>query len=264
MEKILRPQETRRSPDHETRMGVVRSMVEAVLNARHRAGLSLRWPLKKVVIVSSTEGSGKALGLFEELLKEQINTRKIELVAPGTRWKGIDVTIEPVMSALGPVFRGEAVEVALKLKELDPVSAKRELQEGVLRVTLGGEALEIGEDMVNFGQTLPEDIIAAGYSDGVIYIDTEMNDELRAKGYARETIRRIQEMRKELGLDVEDHITTNIEVQADIVQLLERELEDIKYNTRSKELKFIPSGKAEAVKDWKISDVNFRIGISKR
>ena len=58
--------------------------------------------------------------------------------------------------------------------------------------------------MVKITQKLPEKIIGAQFTGGLVYIDTELTPELRGEGFARELVRRIQEMRKELDLQVED------------------------------------------------------------
>ncbi len=251
-------------PDHEESMKTLRSMIEAVLNARNRAQLSLRWPLKKVVLVSNSRDSQKALELYNDIFREQINTVDIELIKPGEKWGNVRTTIEPVMSALGPVFKGKATMAASLIGELNPDEAMEGLEKGGMTLDIEGETVSINKKMVRFSQEIPEDIIATDYCDGIIYIDTEMNNELKAKGYARETIRRIQEMRKELGLEVEDYIVTTIHVDDEIFSLLKRELEDISYNTRSKSLAYDLPKEDYFQKDWTIAGTEFKIGIMKR
>lgn len=263
MEEALGFRDERIAEDLERGMTVVRSMVEAVLNARQKAELNLRWPLRKVVVVSGTDRTGEALERYMQVFKEQVNAAEIELVSPEESWSGIELVIEPVMAGLGPVFRGGAPEIAGLLREMDAEDVKRRLEEGPVSMDLDGESVEVTGDMIEFGQTLPEDIISAEYSDGVIYIDREMNDELRAKGYARELIRRIQEMRKEMRLDVEDHISVRVEVAGDVRSLLEKELDDIKYNTRSKEFEFGQPLAGDFIRTWDIAGVNFEIGLRK-
>ena len=263
IEHQLENDEGRISEAHESGMKVVRSMVESVLNARQRAEVNLRWPLKKIVVVSSTSGSKEALGLYEQTLREQANTEEVELVEPDRSWKGVIPTIEPVMAALGPAFKGDAPGAAEILRGLDPMVAKVKLEKGDMTITLDGRERDITADMVRFGQMLPEDIISAEYSDGVVYIDTEMNDELMAKGYSREAIRRIQEMRKEMDLDVEDFISTRLIVPEDIRKLVEKEQDNIKYNTRSKEFEFAEPPEEFFVKTWTIVGETFKIALKK-
>jgi isoleucyl-tRNA synthetase len=60
--------------------------------------------------------------------------------------------------------------------------------------------------MVTFVEVLPPEIFQAPMTGGIVYIDTTLTPELEAEGYAREVIRRIQEMRRQLDLRVEDCI----------------------------------------------------------
>ena len=84
-----------------------------------------------------------------------------------------------------------------------------------------------------------------------------------AKGYAREVIRRIQEMRKEMNLDVEDFISARVQVQPEIEALLACELDDIKYNTRSREFIFGEPEMEYFIKEWDIAGERFNIGTKK-
>ena len=60
--------------------------------------------------------------------------------------------------------------------------------------------------MVTFKDMIPPAIAAAGFSAGDVYVDTELTREIESEGYSREVIRRIQDMRKELDLAVEEEI----------------------------------------------------------
>jgi len=78
------------------------------------------------------------------------------------------------------------------------------------------------------------------------------------EAYAREIVRRIQEMRKELDLQVEEFIKTTIEMDPELVKGWE---EYIKNETRSEELTF---GNAEGyVKEWDVEGRKVRIGIKR-
>jgi len=130
-------------------------------------------------------------------------------------------------------------------------------------VMLDGVPANVTADMVRFGQALSEEIISTEFCDGTIYIDTEMDSALMAKGYAREVIRRIQEMRKEMNLDVEDFISARVQVQPEIETLLAAELDDIKYNTRSREFMFGEPETDDFAKVWDIAGEQFNIGTRK-
>ena len=64
----------------------------------------------------------------------------------------------------------------------------------------GGMEYKITAEMVQFKELPPQNLPAAEFSGGFVYVDIALTPELEAEGYAREIIRRIQDMRKELDL----------------------------------------------------------------
>jgi isoleucyl-tRNA synthetase len=57
---------------------------------------------------------------------------------------------------------------------------------------------------------MPKDVFSAPMQDATVYVDVALTPELEAEGYAREVIRRIQEMRRQLDLAVEDFIAVDV------------------------------------------------------
>ena len=96
-----------------------------------------------------------------------------------------------------------------------------------------------------------------------LFLDTTLTSELEAEGFAREIIRRIQSMRKELNLDVEDRISTEINVDSEKKTALEKWDSYIKEETRSKTVSFVGKPMGSLVKKWKIDELEAEIGINK-
>jgi isoleucyl-tRNA synthetase len=87
--------------------------------------------------------------------------------------------------------------------------------------------------------------------------------ELEAEGLARELIRRIQSMRKELNLDVEDRISTEITLDTDKKNTVLSWKDHIMEETRSKTVSFVDKPTGTLVKEWKIDELTVTIGIRK-
>jgi isoleucyl-tRNA synthetase len=71
--------------------------------------------------------------------------------------------------------------------------------------------------MISFNTETPEGVEGTAFTvdgddRGVVYVDTTLTEEIESEGYAREAIRRIQEMRKELDLDIEAEIRVDLAV----------------------------------------------------
>jgi isoleucyl-tRNA synthetase len=93
------------------------------------------------------------------------------------------------------------------------------------------------------GDPLPEDIVAivrdelnvksVTFGAPQARLDTEITEELKLEGLAREIVRMIQDRRKKLGFNVEDRIDTRYEADGLIVRALERHADYIKTETLS-------------------------------
>jgi len=120
--------------------------------------------------------------------------------------------------------------------------------------------------MVTFKDLIPPAIASAIFSAGEVYVDTELTREIESEGYSREVIRRIQDMRKELDLAVEEEIKATVEIKDDRVAVLVLEKKDfIAGEVRAKSLMIGPEVEVdgELVKDWDVEDVKMRMGIGR-
>ena len=69
----------------------------------------------------------------------------------------------------------------------------------------------ITEKHVAFDEELPENVFSAKMDGGIVCVDVTLDDDLIAEGYSREVIRIIQEMRKQLDLQVDDSINAVVQ-----------------------------------------------------
>ncbi len=85
-------------------------------------------------------------------------------------------------------------------------------KEGSLEV----EGFALGLQHVIVKETLPEGVVGASFPKGVVYIDTQLSPELEAEGYAREVMRRVQDLRKTAGMVKKERVTLSITGDYDI------------------------------------------------
>ena len=107
---------------------------------------------------------------------------------------------------------------------------------------------------------------AAEFSRGFVYVDIVLTPELEAEGYAREIIRRIQDMRKELDLRVEDQIRAIVDIESKpILDLALQKKEHIasEVEPANFQLGLGLELQGKLVKDWDIEGVCVRIGIER-
>jgi isoleucyl-tRNA synthetase len=164
------------------------------------------------------------------------------------------------------VFKGDAKKVVEALKTADPFQVKSGLKAGDAVLSYEGKSYPITEEMVEFKEIPPENLSAADFSKGFVYVDVTLTPELQAEGYAREIIRRIQDMRKEMDLRVEDQIRAVVNVDSlKILDLVLGQKGYIANEVRATELEMGQNLDmlGELVKDWEVETLKLRVGIGR-
>ena len=146
---------------------------------------------------------------------------------------------------------------------MDGVEGKTraELEGGV---EVDGETYELTDEMVSYEAEPPEHVSAAAFDGGTVYVDTELTDDIEAEGYARDVVRRIQEMRKRLDLAVESEIHTAVDIGDDrVAGFVDRHRDYVASETRSRELTDgqPADGEWELVEEWDVEGVAVTIGV---
>jgi isoleucyl-tRNA synthetase len=244
------PDESLRDETLETRMDVLRETEEAAANARQQAERKLRWPVRRVVVSTDDDAVRDALEALEPLFLDRVNAKSVEVL---DEYDELVEVAEPQMGAIGPEF-GKDAEKVMKAVRGEP---RENVEDGV---DVDGETVTLDDEMVEYRDETPENVEAAGFDGGTVYVDVSLDDEIRAEGYARELVRRVQEMRKELDLDVEQRIRVSFEVEDDeVLELAMREkdyvLEEVRGDGIADEVD------ADLTQDWNIEGTDVTVGV---
>lgn len=182
-------------------MDAVRELSSVGNALRKKEKLRVRLPLARLTVVSPLAAS---LGQFEEILREELNVKSVELVElteTAAAEYGISHRLSVNARAAGPRL-GRNVQAVIAAAKAGDWSESA----GV--VTAGGIALEPAEyELVLETTGRPEgEALAIVPSGGFVLLDTQTTPELEAEGIARDAIRVVQEARKNAGLEVSDRI----------------------------------------------------------
>ena len=132
-----------------------------------------------------------------------------------------------------------------------------------IKIDIDKEEITLTKDDFQIIESEKENIARTETENAILFIDTTLTPELKTEGLAREIVRRIQSMRKELDLDVEDRIATQINVDSEKQEALKSWNDYIKTETRSKELTYSDKPTGKLVKKWKIDELDIEIAIGK-
>jgi len=246
-----------RDPELEAQMAVLRRVEEAAATARQQGGRKLRWPVSRVVVESDDESVREAVEALSDLLADRVNARELTTTDD---FGELITRAQPRMNVIGPEFGADAQAImeAVEGKPRDELGADPS-------VVVDGEEISLDEEMVGWETDTPEHLFGAEFDGGRVFVDTTLTDDIEAEGYARDIVRRIQEMRKRLDLAVEERIRTAVHVDDDRIADLVAPHEDlVAEETRTAEWvdgdDFDP-GTFELVEEWDVEDATVTIAI---
>lgn len=251
-----------RNKELEQHMKIARKITSAGLAVRQKTNIKLRWPLQKAVIETEEEAVTEAVNPLRSLLKNTLNVKSIEISEVERRIK-----CHPSYGSLGPKYKEKADEIAAKIRKIDGKPVKKALEnkrEYLLEVN--GKEYKITKEDLQFEMLPPENYVSGEIPGGHILLYTEREAELQAEGYARDLVRRIQEMRKAMNLEMQDQIKVGVTIpnKEQLQQsLLNQEWKQyIKHETRATTLKFSSLPNPDYSETWTIAREKVTIDIT--
>ena len=242
-------------------MQLIIKLAEEGRTLRAKNNIKIRQPLSRLTLVTSKENQNLIKDLLD-LLKEEINIKEIKFSDKPEEF--ISKKAIPNISKLGPKYKGKTNEIVEIIKKMKPEEITNKLEKNK-EIVLKIDEMEIKLSREDFDiiEETKENIAKADIEDVTILLDTTITPELKAEGLAREIVRRIQSMRKELNLEIEDRIQTEIKTDKNISKQLEKWIDYIKEETRSKKIVFTNQPEGKLVKKWDIDNTIVLIGITK-
>ena len=248
--------------DLERKMKLAQRISSMILGLRRKVNIRVRQPLQKILIPVLDERMKNDIAEVENIILSEVNIKEIEYILSSD-----DILVKkvkPNFKTLGPRFGKQMKDVAATItamtqKQINQIEAENKI---VLQGASG--EFEIGIDDV---EIVSEDIPGlAVSSEGqlTVALDIQISEELRYEGIARELINRIQNMRKDSGLDVTDKIKLYIRRHKLIDTAVNNHSEYISTQVLAAEIVLFDDQEVEDAKDVELEeDLTTQILIEK-
>ncbi|MFQ5908074.1 MAG: isoleucine--tRNA ligase [Thermoplasmata archaeon] len=262
MEDWPSPKKAWRDTTLEGQMEAVRLFVEEVGKLRQARNYKLRWPVALCAIVPTDGEVAKALRTLRDTFLQQANAKELELADPGTTWGERTLLLHPDKAAIGQRYRALLPDIEQALGDLDPAAVEGAVSQGSLEISVRGKPVQITSDMVSFATVLPGDILEAQTPLGTLFVDFRQTPAIVAEAFARELVRRVQQMRKEMALRVEDHIAVEVQSSDRLAGMFSDWERHIRTETRAERFETTaetPEG--DHVKTWDLNGEPVAIGL---
>ena len=193
------------NPDLETSMDLAQTISSLVHSLRKKEKIKVRQPLQRILVPVLSEKFKSQVAHVAELIQTEVNIKTIEYLddASGILVKQIKPNLPLLGKKLGPKMRF----VVAALQNWGPSEIGQIEREGQFKLTVEGEEIELLlEEVLISSQDIPGWSVAS--DQGVtVALDVTLTEELKQEGIARDLVNRIQNLRKDLGLEVQDKIT---------------------------------------------------------
>ena len=184
----------------EQRMDLVIDLISMGRNLREEAKIKVRQPLSSAIIDAKYKS---IISDIDSLIKEELNVKEIVYMDDLSEYMNIEY--RPNYRIAGQMFGKDIKEFANYLANISDSDIERFNNED-LQITIGDVTYNISPDIVDTRIIAKEGYNVLANDNKIIILNTELSSELVNEGLARETVSKVQQLRKNNGYNIEDRI----------------------------------------------------------
>ena len=221
----------------ERKMEDAQTISSLVLSLRAKEKIKVRQPLQKIMIPVENKEQKSSILAVANLIKHEVNIKEIELLEDAS-----DILvkqIKPNFKTLGPKFGREMKSIANAIRNFSKEEISKIELEGEIPIELDGKMINLELSDVEISSKDIEGWLVANEGSITVALDVTISENLRREGVARELINRIQNARKDRGLEVTDRIKLTILKFGDLQESIDNNKEYIMSETLTEELVFV-------------------------
>ncbi|HET6569202.1 MAG TPA: isoleucine--tRNA ligase [Rhodothermales bacterium] len=245
----------------EHRMGLAQTISSIVLALRNQSGINVRQPLPRILVITGPGVDKKHVERVRDVIVDEVNVKDIEYLAASSGI--VKRTAKPDFKRLGKRLGKQMKPVNEAVRGLSNEEVERFLEEERLVLHVGGEEVVLDREDV---EVTSEGV--AGWlveqEDGVtVALDTTLTDELLSEGLARESVNRIQNLRKTADFDVTDRIRVEYSASDRLAEAIRQHAVWIRNETLALELESARQPEGSHVETFDIGPERLTLAVSR-
>ena len=189
--------------DLEERMSMAQKITSMIHALRKKVNIAVRQPLQAIMIPAASNDQRRHIKAVEDLILSEVNVKELRFVeSSGVLVKKVKCNFRTMGKKYGKLMKG----IAAAMAALDQQQIQQLEQDSYIDLTVEEQNVRVEAADV---EIISEDIpgwLVSNEGNLTVALEVELNDALRNEGMARELISRIQNMRKEKGLEITDRI----------------------------------------------------------
>jgi len=215
---LTRPKLDRMDETLERRMDLAQRICSLVLSLRKGQKIRVRQPLKQILIPVFSVENKADIQAVEELIKSEVNVKELNYISGDTDL--VKKKAKPNFKTLGKKLGKHMKQASEDIAQLDAAAIKKLEAGEACNLHYEGQDFPILlEDVEILSEDIPGWLVS---TDGslTVALDITITESLKAEGFARELINRIQNIRKDKNFNVTDRIRVQLAMHPDILQAL--------------------------------------------
>ncbi|WP_298782165.1 isoleucine--tRNA ligase [uncultured Polaribacter sp.] len=208
-----------------------------VLSLRAKEKIKVRQPLQKIMIPVDNEQQKEEILAVADLIKHEVNIKEVQILEDAS-----DILIKqikPNFKALGPKFGKDMRFVAAEVQKFTQEDINKIEKDKNISIEINGNNINLGLEDVEISSKDIEGWLVANEGALTVALDVTITEDLRKEGVARELVNRIQNARKDTGLEVTDRIKLTVLNHQNLQQSIIENKAYIMSETLTNELVFV-------------------------
>lgn len=215
----------------ENDMELVRKIVNLGRASREKESIKVRQPLSKIIVDGSYQDR---ISDLIPLIKEELNIKEVKFANDLSEF--MNYSLKPDFKVVGRIFQSKVNDFAKYLANVDAKDFVNKTNEGKVEIDLDGEKYEVTSDYLDVRISAKEGFDVEMNGNVFVVLDTEITEDLKDEGYAREFTSKIQNLRKDSGFEVTDRINISYDADDKLAKSIEKFRDEIKSETLADEL----------------------------
>jgi len=155
------------------------------------------------------------------IIKEELNVKEVEFVEDASAF--VTYNVKPNLKTVGPKYGKVLPKINELLRNNDGTPYVKELKAtGKVVLNIDGVTVELIEEDLLIEATKSEKYVSAQEGSMTVVLDVELTPELIEEGYVRELISKIQNLRKDSGFEVQNHIELYYDGNEKLAEIIEK------------------------------------------
>ncbi|MCG6959529.1 isoleucine--tRNA ligase [bacterium BMS3Abin03] len=244
----------------ELKMEVAQQVVYLTRAMRAKSNLKVRQPLKKIMVVVD-KNKRAVLSKMRDVILDEVNIK--ELIVLDDDSKIVSKSAKANFKTLGPKYGKKVQIISKEIKEFKSDKIKALENGEQVKLTIDGGDFLIAPNDVEIISTEIEGWFVESDEGVTVAIDTELDDDLIGEGLAREFVNRVQNMRKDSGLEVTDKIIIRFTGSDLINNAVQSFTKYVAAETLAESIEQTKNLNGGFKQDWEIGDQSCTIQIMK-